>query len=236
MHALLDAQRKYGVIAATGHVDHSREPLARTIKSIIDSGELGKIAAIEKTTAHSGGLHIQPGDWRGDPEKNPGGMLFQCGVHALHELMFYFGPVAEISALMRYDLHTTGTADVAVCQLKFASGLVGTLNAYHVTPYRHTFNVFGTDASLYRDERYGPEGVLLTRQQRRTDNGYEPRETVVVEDQKLSYGDVLSFFGAIRHGEALYPSLQDGARAVAAVFAAEESAITNRPVTIAPID
>jgi len=44
---------------------------------------------------------------------NPGGMLFQCGVHALHELMFYFGPIRRVMALMRYDIHTTATADVA---------------------------------------------------------------------------------------------------------------------------
>ena len=74
-------------MVALGHEDHFHDPVSIKIKEMIDSGQLGKIAAFEKTTAHSGGLMIKPGDWRGDPNANPGGMLFQCGVHSFHELM-----------------------------------------------------------------------------------------------------------------------------------------------------
>ena len=62
--------------------------------------------------------------------------------------MFLFGPIRRVSSMMRYDVHTTKTADVAHCLLEFKSGLIGTLSAYHVTPYRHTLNLFGTKMSL----------------------------------------------------------------------------------------
>lgn len=224
LHALLEVQRRTGVVIGVGHDDHSSNPVSLTIKQKIDSGELGAIAAFEETTAHSGGLLMKPDEWRADPEKNPGGMLFQCGVHSLHELMFYFGPIREVSCMMRYDVHTSRTADVAVCLLRFASGLVGTLNAYHVTPYRHTLSVFGTKANLYRDARFFQEGTKLEIQVTHLDGKYEPREPVPLVAAGEPNGNLRSFYRGIREGTPVYPGLLDGARAVAVVFAAEESA------------
>ena len=232
MRALLATQKKTGVVFGMGHNDHSHDPVSLTIKAMLDQGDLGTVATFEKTTAHNGGLLIQPGDWRGDPEKNPGGMLFQCGVHALHELMFYFGPIAEVACMMRYDVHTTQTADVALCQHKFASGLIGTLNAYHVTPYRHTFNILGTKANLYRDERYFDEGTQLLIQRTYLNNAKEPREVVAITGKGDSCGNLRSFYQAIREGGVPYPSLLDGARAVATVFAAEKAAQTGHRVSV----
>lgn len=229
---LLETQRRTGRVVCVGHTDHKTSRVSRTTKSLIESGALGKIATFEKTTAHSGGLKIQPGDWRGDAAKNPGGMLFQCGVHGFHELMFYFGPITEVSALMRYDVHTTGTADVAICHFQFASGLVGTLNAYHVTPYRHTLSLYGTEANLYRNDRYFSEGTLLQLQKVSGVNGEEPLEPVPLLGDEDLCGNLRSFHRAIRHGGECQPSLRDGARAVQVVFAAEESARTKKVVKV----
>jgi predicted dehydrogenase len=231
--ALLAVQRKTGVVIGLGHADHRHDAISQRIKEMIDSGELGAIATFEKTTAHNGGLQIKPGDWRGDPARNPGGMLFQCGVHAVHELMFYFGPIIEVSCMMRYDVHTTQTADVALCHLKFASGLIGTLNAYHVTPYRHTFNILGTKANLYRDERFFDEGTTLQIQRTGVPGAKEAKDPVVI-DKTLTddCGGMRSFHEAVRQGGDCYPSLIDGARAVAVVFAAEESARNGRPMAV----
>lgn len=232
--ALLAVQRKTGVVIGLGHADHRRHALSLRVKGLIDSGALGTIATFEKTTAHSGGLQIKPGDWRGDPAKNPGGMLFQCGVHGFHELMFYFGPITEVSALMRYDVHTTQTADVALCHLKFASGLIGTLNAYHVTPYRHSLSIFGTKANLYRDERFFDEGTELLIQRAGVPGAKEEKVPVTIdESQTDECGGMRSFYTAVREGGPYYPSLIDGARAVAVVFVAEESARCGHAVAVA---
>lgn len=232
VEALIAAQKRNGVVAGVGHHDHGHDATSATIQRMIASGELGAIATFEMTTAHSGGLQIKPGDWRGDPEKNPGGMLFQCGVHAVHELLFYFGPITEVSSMMRHDVHTTATADVAICHLRFASGLIGALNACHVTPYRHTFHLFGTKANLYREELFYDEGTKLWRQMTRLDGAKESREPVTIEGQTDECGNLRSFHRAIREGGAPYPSLLDGARAVQVVFAAEESAKLGRLVDV----
>ena len=221
---IMHMQKKTGLVIGTGHNDHSCEAESMAIKAMIDRGELGKIVSIEDTTAHSGGMQIKPGDWRGDPDKNPGGMLFQCGVHSLHEMMFYFGPIREVSCMMRYDVHTTPTADAACCILRFESGVIGTLNAYHVTPYRHTFNIYGTKTNIYRDARFFDEGTTWLTQTTKLDGLKEPKVPLKVAGKSDDHGNLRSFYNAVRNGGTPYPSHVDGALAVSVVFAAEESA------------
>jgi predicted dehydrogenase len=235
MDALMEAQRRSGVVVGVGHDDSTRNPWLQRIKAMIQAGELGTVATFEKTTAHSGGLQIKHGDWRGDPEKNPGGMLFQCGVHALHDLLYLFGPVAKVACAMRYNVHTTVTADVAHCILTHASGLTGTLNAYHVTPYRHTFSIFGTQGALHKHDRYFDEGTTLVFQPYRG-NEKEPEIPVTVETSPDDQtGNLRSWYRAVRGGGPCYPSLTDGARAVAVVFAAETAARSGHVECVAEV-
>jgi UDP-N-acetylglucosamine 3-dehydrogenase len=231
--AMLQMQQQTGLVVGVGHNDHQNNEANRFIKGLIESGELGTLATFEKVTAHSGGLEIKPGDWRGDPDKNPGGMLFQCGVHALHELMFYFGPVKRVAAMMAYNVHTTQTADVAHTILEFESGLIGTLSAYHVTPYKHAFSVYGTKKNLYMDGRcpaYGDNAYVALQPRKNCEPEFH--EPLALPSGSDICGNVKSFFNAIRNGGALYPSLKDGARAVLVVFAAEEAAKTGRTVDV----
>jgi predicted dehydrogenase len=238
MKALLEVERRHGAVIVVGHQDHTRYPQTLVMKEKIDRGELGILTAVERTTCHSGGWSIKPGDWRGDPAKNPGGMLFQCGCHAFHELMFLFGPIKEIQAVMRGDVNgTTGTADAAICLMRFESGLLGTLNTYHVTPYRHTMNVFGSRANLYRTEHYFDRGTEIFLQVDNRDNQEQDLQPVPVEqgEGKSHSGSLINFYEAVRNGQPASPSLHDGARAVAAVFGAERSAQEKRPVLLSEI-
>jgi len=232
MRKLLELRTRCDVVIGVGHTAHNMSAGSLKIRDLIESGELGTIASFQKTTAHTGGLSIKPGDWRGDPEKNPGGMLFQCGVHGLHELMYYFGPVAEVFATMRYDVHSTKTADVAVCNLRFESGLIGTLCAYHVTAYKHSLHIFGTNANLYREERYFDEGVSMTLQRPCLNGSKEVLERLDIPEDESgeSLGNLRNFYQAIRFKEPMYPDLLDGLRAVEVVFAAEKSSKQGGPV------
>ena len=239
LEALIETQKRTGVMVQVGHQDHIRDPVSQFIKQTIDCGRLGTISHFEKATGHHGGFCIKPGDWRGDPDKNPGGMLFQCGVHSFHELMHYFGPIRRVSAMMRYDVNrATGTADVTLCQVEFASGLVGALNAFHVSPYRYYFYIYGTSRNLYREELYFEEGTKLYLQSFTEDRAKEPWEPVTIPSydratHKAYSGDLRGFHQAIVDGGPQpYPTLLDGARAVAVVFAAEESAKAGRVVEV----
>jgi predicted dehydrogenase len=225
MDALLAAQAESGVVVGVGHHDLWSERYARHIKQMIDGGELGSIVALEATTCHSGDFSLQPSDWRADPQKNPGGMLFQCGVHSLHEMMFYCGPIKSVSARMRYDIDSAiPTADAAICGLQFESGVIGSLHAYYHTPYRHTISIYGTRKNLYLNH-FPSDGHPLYEQSVAPGHSGAVETPVPVDLPGADdvCGSLRSWHAAIRQGGIPYPSLEDGARVVSIVFAAEEA-------------
>ena len=222
--------RETGRVVGVGHNHCASDSLLQLARAYITSGKLGTVAAYEENSSHSGGLEIKPGDWRGLANKNPGGMLFQCGVHALHGLNWLFGPVAAVQAMMRYDANpVTQTADVANVLLRHESGLVGTLNCYHVTAYCHELRIFGTMGNLYlatidrkawfQKRRRGPAEERI------------PLE-VMASVVQHEYGNMVEWYEAIRSGKPNYPALEDGVRAVLPVFAAELAAKERREVRL----
>ena len=217
---IISAMKEEGLVVGVGHGYEPASKLAAVAKLYVETGRLGKVAAIEANSFHSGALAASPNDWRFDPDKNPGGMLFQCGVHSLHSLRYIFGEVREVAAFMRYDVHTTRTADATCTLLRFDSGLIGTLNCYHVTAYNHSLRIFGTKGNLYLDTHHGK----VEFQERKAG---EPEVLVPVREDVPTVGDtcgnVRSFARAVRSGGIPYPSVYDGAKAVAVCFAAERS-------------
>ncbi len=226
MLEILKLERETGLVIGSGHVDHSTDAPSLAIRDLIASGELGEIVSFESSTAHSGGFHLEPGDWRGDRKHNPGGMLFHCGVHKIHELAFYFGPVRRVRALIRYDLHSSSTADVALCQIELANGILGTLNAYHITPNLQSIAIYGTKAAIFRDERPWPgeQSLMIQRIPQPMDGSVEARVPLTVQGKTDPCGNLRSFHRAITSGSHLYPSALDAAHALAPVIAAAESA------------
>ncbi len=233
LHALLACRERTGVVIGVGHADHSASAVSRTIKRLIDAGELGTVVAVEETTAHNGGMLMKPDEWRADPAKNPGGMLFQCGIHDLAWVEPMFGPVAEVASFMRYDVnHGTETSDATVTILRLRNGIVCTLNAYHVTAYHHYKFIYGTKGNLYIYEF--PTEVYF---QERSPQG-KPEHKVRIEEKDFPAGkdhsttNVRTWAVAIRGMGDPCPSIYDGASAVATIFAAEESTRTGRIVAV----
>jgi predicted dehydrogenase len=94
-----------------------------------------------------------------------------------------------------------------------------------------TFNIFGTKANIYRDDRCFDEGTSL--QMQMTGGGAkEPKVPLAVEGDSDPCGNLRRFYSAVRNGGEPYPSLLDGAKAVALVFAAERSAKTRSVVRV----
>tara|TARA_B100000609_G_scaffold177497_1_gene156079 strand:+ start:82 stop:1125 length:1044 start_codon:yes stop_codon:yes gene_type:complete len=232
---IIRVQGETGTVIGVGHCDHSQDGATLKIKEMIESGEMGRISAFEQTTCHAGGLQIKPGDWRGDHEQNPGGMLFQCGCHAFHKLIYLFGPIKEIQSVMRYDVNNnTETADAAICLITFENGIIGSLNAYHVSPYRRTLNIYGTGKNVYYRNHSFSRGEEMFEQTELLDNCEQPDVSLSYEEIENggASGGLVSFYNAIRNGGELYPSLIDGAKAAAVVFAAELSAKSGKPVNL----
>lgn len=230
---LTQARQATGRIVGVGHNDVHVDPICRLIRQHLDDGLLGTLTCYEENTSHGGGLEIRPGDWRGQLDRNPGGMLMQCGVHALHQLRHLFGPISSLAAMMRYDANpNTQTADVANVLIRHQSGLIGTLNCYHVTPYCHELRVFGTEATLYTDTHL----KKAWRQQRKAHQVEERIEIPVpAVDPQPENSNLLNWYRAIRERIAPRPSLEDGIEAVLPVFAAAISDAQRRTVDLSEI-
>lgn len=218
---LRQAQKKTARVVGVGHSDNHVDVIARRVMQSIESGELGAVVCYECNSSHSGGLEIKPGDWRGIKDKNPGGMLIQCGVHSLHRLNHLFGRVHSLSCMMRFDAHPdTETADVANVLLRHESGLIGVLNCYHVTAYCHELRVFGTKGNLYIDTQHHQAWY-----QKRLRGEVETRVPIAMDKpgEAERCANVLNWYRAILGQGEARPSLEDGIAAVAPVFAAQES-------------
>lgn len=227
---LLQVAGETGCIFGSGHNNISRYAVAALVREWMESGKLGTVAAFEQNSSHSGGLEIRPGDWRGIREKNPGGMLMQCGVHALHMLQELFGPVESLSAMMRDDVNpATETADVANVLVRMKGGILGTLNCYHVTAYVHEFRIFGTRGNLYVDTQ--DRRVWF---QPRLRNQLEERVEIPVPESRPEdlFANLTSWAGAIRGAGKPDPDLEAAVRAVVPVFAAQVAATESREVKI----
>ena len=233
VNELRRVQRATGKVVGMGHNHCPSDGLLNLVREHIESGKLGVVAAYEENSSHSGGLEIKPGDWRGLADRNPGGMLFQCGVHALHSLNWLFGPVTAVQSMMRYDANpVTQTADVANVLLRHASGLIGTLNCYHVTAYCHELRIFGTKGNLYCDT-----GQRQAWFQERRNGPREDRISVEIpaSTPQHDYANLIAWHDAIRTGQPNYPALEDGAQAVLPIFAAELAAKDRREVSLLEI-
>jgi predicted dehydrogenase len=64
------------------------------------------------------------------------------------------------------------------------------------------------------------------------DGKKEPKQPVAIEGTSDICGNLRSFYQAVREGTPIYPSLADGARAVAVVFAAEDAARSGKTINV----
>ena len=230
--ALVATAARTGRQVGVGHADHRYAPEDALVRQYQQQGKLGAITAIEVNTTHSGGLMTSPDNWRFVPARNPGGILFQCGVHAFHHLFGLFGPLADVQCVMRYDIRPeVPTADAACCLLRFQSGLIGTLNAFYVTAYNHRFRIFGTEGNLYFDT-YEHRAFYQQRQPQAPEPVIAISEfpAVAAPTDLPGQGDtgLRSFFRAVRSGGRPCPGLLEGIRAVEAVFACDRAALQRR--------
>ena len=113
-----------GVPLLVGH--HRRHnPISREAKRVIDSGRLGSLTALH---AHAWLMKPDPyfrEEWR---TKEGGGPVFVNLVHDMDLLQYFCGPIAAVHAMESSAYRGFAVEDTAVILLRFASGLLGTVN------------------------------------------------------------------------------------------------------------
>ena len=106
----------------------------RAVMQKVDAGEVGRITRIRYRNANRAALgrwFDHPDlNWFYDPALSGGGGFMDMGTHALHCVRTLFGPVKEIWAeIGNYSGAYPGVDDFGVAQLRFASGVLGTVEA-----------------------------------------------------------------------------------------------------------
>lgn len=123
---------------------------ARKIKSLIDNGELGKIAT---ATANLGATLVPQytvgEDWELDIDKIPGGPLDNLALHQVDLLQYWFGPVKRVCGQVSNALSPTQVPSMASASLEFENGAVASLMTHQVSAYVSQISVYGTKAAVH---------------------------------------------------------------------------------------
>ncbi len=151
---------------------YSGFPLVREMKSIICSGELGKIRLVKAEFAH--GHHASAADannarvrWRYEPRKAGVSAVFaDCGIHALHMACFVTGQhVLELSADFVSTIPSRVLEDDAMINFRMTGGTIGRLWSSAIAVGRQhglTLQVFGEKGGLRWSQEH-PNQLYFTR-------------------------------------------------------------------------
>ncbi len=227
---------------------YSAYPMVRQARAMVCAGEIGKVRLV--VTSFSHGHHGDATDadnprvrWRYDPEMaGVSGQFADCGIHALHMASFICDDqVEKLSADFASTIPSRELEDDAMVNFRMCGGTVGRLWTSSVAIGRqHGFDIqiFGETGGL-RWASEQPNQLIYTPLGGRTQI-IEKGEAGLSEDaQRMSrvaiahpegfplavaniYVDLAAAIrGEVRDG---LPTPADGARSMAAVYAAVESA------------
>lgn len=234
------AAHESGRVTAVNH-RYRWVPAARYLKELVETGEVGEVRQIFMNYFNAG-VHdpSAPIKWR-QTRAEGGGILADIGSHLIDLSHWLLGPITRI----RCDLQTftrerptTGDGmaqvdvdDAATCQLEFASGALGVMNASGVCLGHGNYQ---------RVELYGTRGSIIYEIDAPADLGGDRLQVCFGAAQHRTAGmataltlprhqatpldPFLDFFRAVREGRSAAVTFDDAVRVQAVLEAAEQSA------------
>ena len=230
---MIDACADAGVFLQIGHQMRSDGAVSHA-KAMIDAGEIGDIAFIRLRQAH---------DWGGAGEVSPsfatkgsagGGTLLDNGCHVMDMIRYFAGDAEEVFARTATRRWPVDLEDTSLVSIRFMSGALGSVeNSWSATGWEEGFWIYGTRGSLEYSNRHQ---TPILRHAFRESPGTTWAETDVARYDFAGapphHRQILALVKAIRGEGPVVCTGQDGLDAVRLVFAAYDSASTNRPVRL----
>jgi scyllo-inositol 2-dehydrogenase (NAD+) len=231
--AMDEAARRAGVVLAIGFVRRCQPEFAEARRRI-EAGDIGEPMVIKSLTRGPG----LPPPWAHDLSLS-NGMLAEVNSHdfdcvrwlAGAEIDRVYAETANVKGAQR-GVAAAGFYDNAVVTLRLAGGILATIDGTCPADY-------GYDA---RVEVLGTDGLLAVGESRAAplleirDRGSGTVPTYVSWQQRFEPGyreELRAFAAAAREGAAPPAGAADGRAAVAAVLAANQSWLEERPVPVA---
>jgi predicted dehydrogenase len=244
---LVDEAAKANVLFAVTHT-YSGYPMIRMAREMVAAGELGTIRSVQVEYAsqyQAAGVGNE--DWQQDPERSgPLGAVAGTGTHAHHMAEFVSGLRVQSLAA---DLATFGEGhrldDHAGMLLRFDNGARGSLWNTTVSPGNENglrIRIYGSRGGLEWHQEHpnhmrftplGKQSIILSRggpgmthEARRAIRVPEGHPEGYLEAFATLYSDIAEAIRgpACNLGDLLFPTVLDGARGVAFMFAALHSA------------
>jgi predicted dehydrogenase len=222
--AMLAAARESNHVLKCGF-NHRHHPAVLQAKALAEQGKFGRLL----TGRCRYGLCGRPGyekEWRSDPAKAAGGHLMELGIHGIDLFRWFFGEIAQVSAMTgalyfpMAPLDDNGmammrTKDGALLQLHSSLTQWKNLFSFEVIGAEGYFTVEGLGAS------YGTERLIVGRR-----DFEAPFEDVITEyrgGDKSWQLEWEEFTAAIREQREPLGSGRDGLESLRIVFAAYAS-------------
>jgi predicted dehydrogenase len=217
----LDACRKLVEYCEKQKVPHGHgfgaryAPLYQHVKKLIADGALGRVVSVSGATMHTGGLAFSEDNWRFIAGRNPGGPLFQCGIHKIDTLRFLFGEGRWLAGCVNRTVTPTPTDDAYVLLGSFG-GIPTTLHSHYVASYRHAMEIYGTKGDLFMTEY----PVKLEHKITDLTSGFEPVHdiTSAISPSDAELESLRDFAHAVRERRQPAMNGREGLRSLELVF------------------
>ncbi len=240
-----DAVERNDVTFLTGH-SCRRVGGIRKMKELIESGDVGDVSHIEAEWANERGLEIGADNWRGNPNKAPGGPLIQLGVHQIDNLQYLLGPIKQVFTYGKPMYTEVENMTMTQTVLEFESGQQAYLGANWTSPGVFFINVYGTEGVMFYDldfanwsnsEDTDKNSELLLREFEEWTEDPDERKLRDIDVEmpiKNHLRDEFAEFAQAIRSDDIDPEVDARAamRNVAVVLAAQKSADENRPVEV----
>ncbi|KXK22023.1 MAG: inositol 2-dehydrogenase [Chloroflexi bacterium OLB15] len=226
--AALEAVDKAGVKMQIGF-NRRFDPNFRRVRTAIERGEMG--------TPHR--LHIISRDPAPPPlsyVKVSGGMFVDMTIHDFDMARYLIGSEVEeiytlAGVMVDPAIGAAGDVDSALVTLKFANGVIGSIDNSRqaVYGYDQRVEVFGSGGKIETDNNYPNAAHISTAQ-----NVYRDLPlNFFLERYSESYvSEILSFVDALEHDKPVSVGGIDGRQAVVMGMAARKSYLEHRPVRL----
>ncbi|MBI1803640.1 MAG: Gfo/Idh/MocA family oxidoreductase [Ignavibacteriae bacterium] len=151
---LADAVKKAGIVFVPCH-QYKYSPLWKSIRDVIASGKLGKVALAQfnvyRLHADTGTANWNP-QWRTSKSHSGGGILVDTGAHYFYLAQYFFGIPQKISAILRTLKHTDyGVEDTAIVTLEYPDTLMQINLTWAANQRANSVYVAGEKGSLSYD-------------------------------------------------------------------------------------
>lgn len=197
----------------------------------VKRGDVGRPAV---TRIRRGGLAPSGSkNWFMDHSRS-GGVLLDLAIHDFDWLRWTLGPVATVYS--RTVGAQTGTGpDYGLTTLTFASGALAHTESTWMDPagFRVTLEVAGSDGLLQFDSRENPAYRISAQTSDTTADHLKVAESPLLPTDDPYYQELHAFLTAVRTGQPVPVTVDDGIEALRISLAALESARTGRAISLA---